>query len=574
MKQIGRYAALQPTAARRERNNTVSAKPKLRVRQSITQLQDQYTAGKKTPLENLWRAWIEIKKLPPKDPRSFFTLGGFHGEPFRGPGKTDSQYWGGYCHHGNVLFPTWHRMYVLKLEEALRSVRGCQDVTLPYWDETSTDSQVNGIPWALTRPTVKLNGKTIPNPLRSFKLTADIVDRIKDDQSIYSKPKGYKTVRYPLAGLVGTPERKQESENHNAQFSDDVALRDLNQNVVDWLAGNVIVDGAPLKGGATATMYRQCLDTPSYTLFSNRTSANHWNGDVSALGGGPMVVSVEQPHDNIHLAVGGFDVQLDGGPPIPGQNDESPIRGANGDMGEPDTAGFDPIFFFHHCFVDRVFWLWQQRHGFTDELRIYDKYPGTNSSDDQGPTPGIEPHMPLDLDTPLYPFHKADETPYTSADCINIETDLGYTYGAGSLLDLPAPTSTPAGARTIIAVTGINRAKIHGSFVISAFAKMSGQTVHLGSQGVFNRWNAEGCANCRNHLEVKGFFDVPPAATGQVPGATEALVADENSYAVQVRTHDRVIHPHQSAPQLAAGRATAADDDDQPDFRFEIRTLS
>ena len=122
----------------------MSAKPKLRVRQSITQLQDQYTAGKKKPLENLWRAWIEIKKLPPKDPRSFFTLGGFHGEPFRGPGKTDSQYWGGYCHHGNVLFPTWHRMYVLKLEEALRSVRGCQDVTLPYWDETSTDSQVNG----------------------------------------------------------------------------------------------------------------------------------------------------------------------------------------------------------------------------------------------------------------------------------------------------------------------------------------------------------------------------------------------------------------------------------------------
>ena len=86
------------------------------------------------------------QELPPNDPRSFFALGGFHGEPFRGPGKTDSQYWGGYCHHGNVLFPTWHRMYVLKLEEALRSVRGCQDVTLPYWDETSTDSQVTGFP--------------------------------------------------------------------------------------------------------------------------------------------------------------------------------------------------------------------------------------------------------------------------------------------------------------------------------------------------------------------------------------------------------------------------------------------
>jgi tyrosinase len=553
----------------------VNATPKPRVRESITQLQDRYTAGDKAPLENLWRAWIKLKKRPAQDPRSFFTLAGYHGEPFRGPGKTEAQYWGGYCHHGNVLFPTWHRVYVFKLEEALRSFPGCRDVTLPYWDETGTDSQVNGIPWALTRPSVELDGKKIPNPLRSFKLTVNIVDRVAGDKSIYSKPKGYNTVRYPMAGLVGTPERKQESDEHNAQFSDAKALRDLNQNVVDWLAGDVIIDGTRLKRGATATMYRQCLDTSSYTLFSNRTSAKHWNNDISALGGGPMVVSLEQPHDNIHLAVGGFDIQLDGRPPIPGTDDMSPICGANGDMGEPDTAGFDPIFFFHHCFVDRVFWLWQQRHGSTDKLPIYPKYPGTNSSDDQGPTPGIEPNMPLDLDTPLFPFCKADETPYTSADCINIETQLGYTYGPGSLQDLPAPEVTPARARTIIAVSGINRAKIHGSFVISAFANANGKSVHLGSQGVFNRWNVEGCANCQTHLEVGAFFEVPPAATGLVPGATEALLADESSYDVYLRTHDRITHPRQMARQAAAeDRTIHTDGDDLPNFRFEIRTIS
>ena len=29
--------------------------------------------------------------------------------------------WGGFCHHGNVLFPMWHRAYVQHLENALRT---------------------------------------------------------------------------------------------------------------------------------------------------------------------------------------------------------------------------------------------------------------------------------------------------------------------------------------------------------------------------------------------------------------------------------------------------------------------
>src|SRR4051812_2944560 len=113
-------------------NNTA-----LRVRRSIQDLQDEYTGGDKKPLEDLMRAWRGIKELPPEDPRSFFVLGGYHGEPFRGAGWGNSSYWGGYCHHGNVLFPTWHRVYLLKLEDALRSIPGCGDVTLPFWDETS-----------------------------------------------------------------------------------------------------------------------------------------------------------------------------------------------------------------------------------------------------------------------------------------------------------------------------------------------------------------------------------------------------------------------------------------------------
>jgi tyrosinase len=34
-----------------------------------------------------------------------------------------------------------------------------------------------------------------------------------------------------------------------------------------------------------------------------------------------------------------------------------------GDMGDVTTAAYDPVFFAHHCMIDRVWYLWQVRHG-------------------------------------------------------------------------------------------------------------------------------------------------------------------------------------------------------------------
>lgn len=90
----------------------------LRVRRSLTDVQDDYSSGNKAELEALWRAWKGIKELPPENPNSFFMIGGYHGEPFRGAGWGSSAYWGGYCNHGNVLFPTWHRAYLLRAAAA------------------------------------------------------------------------------------------------------------------------------------------------------------------------------------------------------------------------------------------------------------------------------------------------------------------------------------------------------------------------------------------------------------------------------------------------------------------------
>jgi tyrosinase len=478
--------------------------PKLKVRRSLLELQKDYENGNKKPLEDLMRAWKGIKELPADDAKSFFKLGGFHGEPFRGGGWGSSAYWGGYCNHGNVLFPTWHRVYLLKVEEALQSIQGCEDVMLPYWDETDESSIQNGIPWSLTNENFELDGVQVPNPLRSFVFPKNIVDNVQGDNYLYSKPKGYETKRYPLSGLVGTEKDRAATDAHNAAYTDysnNVTI--LNKNILNWLNSSIVVEGKVIPTNV-AKKYKDCLNAPNYTVFSNTTSAAEWNANLEE--GTIPVVPVESPHNSIHLAIGGCDLPT---------YDRSPIDGANGDMGENDTAGLDPIFYFHHSNVDRVFWLWQKKHGFTNHLEIIPEYPGTNTVDSQGPTPGVAPNSWLTLESPLNPFIKTEDgkdRPYNSLDCINSERQLGITYSVGSLDESGQPMlaqQVKDYSTKTIKVSRINKAPIRGSFMVSAYIMLNGKREHLGTEAVLSRWNSQFCANCQTHLEVKAFFELP-----------------------------------------------------------------
>ena len=83
----------------------------------------------------------------------------------------------------------------------------------------------------------------------------------------------------------------------------------------------------------------------------------------------------------------------------------------NGDMASVATAAYDPIFFVHHCMVDRIWYLWQLRHGQTT--------------------------VPNDLlDMPLAPFSK------TVRQVLNVH-ELGYEYAAEGMIidnnDSPTP---------------------------------------------------------------------------------------------------------------------------------------
>ena len=401
--------------------NTVVA-PGLRIRHDIVDVQGEN-------LDKLIYAWITIQNNPPDqdtkpdnpDTVSFFNIAGFHGEPFRGAGYGNPSWWGGYCNHGNVLFPTWHRAHLLCLENALRSVKNCEDVTLPYWNEVKPRDKCRPIPEIFLQKTYQwktkwnghIPGTKVRNPLYSYTFQRAVIDRLNPiPDADYSKPVDYETVRYPFSGLVGKTD-VATTMAHNGLISmlgEQKINQLLQENVSSWLFGDAINHQGETVGGHTYDKYIRSLSAPNYTVYSNTTSAQRWNDDrfkgteianLTKADDPNAVTPIENPHNAIHLAIGGFD--------IPGIADYSHIPDANGDMGENDTAAFDPIFFFHHCFIDLMFWAWQVHNGSEDELEIYSQYPGTNSVDNQGATPGIPGNTWLDVHTRLNPF------PHTSS---------------------------------------------------------------------------------------------------------------------------------------------------------------
>ncbi|SHN87671.1 Common central domain of tyrosinase [Geodermatophilus obscurus] len=90
-----------------------------RIRKDARDLTDEEIA-------TLRRAFQGLMDQPAQAPDSYFTWGGVHGLP--APFE---------CLHHEDLFLPWHRVLLRRFEDALRTVPGCADVTLPFWDITA-----------------------------------------------------------------------------------------------------------------------------------------------------------------------------------------------------------------------------------------------------------------------------------------------------------------------------------------------------------------------------------------------------------------------------------------------------
>jgi hypothetical protein len=315
-------------------------------------------------LNLLKTAFAGIMALPPDDPRSYFVVAGIHWLPAH-PAL--------YCLHHENRYNPWHRTYLYQFEEALRSVPGCEEVTLPYWDITAP------IPDFLYQP-----------PFDSYTL-----------------PRG-------IGG------------GFDAGY---VTKRDTASEVMD----NVNAKGIPDK----------IAEALSRTVWSQ------FNRDII------------KAHDDGHLATGET-------------------------LAQQDVASYDPIFWFFHCDMDRLWWKWQQALSATTLNGFLSTVTGSTDWLRNAPFNSIPPFA-----------ETADQTIDLSA------RDVDYEHPADEVtLDLQPPSFGSLPARDLkglhpvgkasVRVKGINRLNIPGSFVVH----LQSAGVTIASQAFFQARNPRACGAC------------------------------------------------------------------------------
>ncbi|EFI28136.1 tyrosinase [Coprinopsis cinerea okayama7 len=318
---------------------------------------------------------------PQTFPTSFFQIAGIHGLPYvpwggstgTAPFNPATQ-WGGYCVHGSVLFPTWHRPYMALFEQTLwrhaqdiaaqytvdreEWQRAAADLRQPYWDWAT-----NAVPPAevIERQQVTITNSrgqrvSVPNPLLAY--------RFQPMEPTF--PRMYQqwptTLRQPTSGGPGA--------------SSNVArLR------------TVLRRAQP---GITTSTFNMLTRVRRWPEFSSHTVSD----------GGSDSNSIEIIHDLIHGLVGGH-------------------------MGDPGVAAFDPLFFLHHTNVDRLLSLWTAMNPGV----------GVSPGDSEDGSFTLRPEVPVNRDTPLTPFWNTETTYWASSNVTTTER-FGYTYPEFNGLDM------------------------------------------------------------------------------------------------------------------------------------------
>ncbi|KAH6839499.1 hypothetical protein B0I37DRAFT_439152 [Chaetomium sp. MPI-CAGE-AT-0009] len=91
---------------------------------------------------------------------------------------------------------------------------------------------------------------------------------------------------------------------------------------------------------------------------------------------------------------------------------------------EVPVAGFDPIFFLHHCNVDRQFALWQA----LNEQNPENWFDNLQQPYDDNGTWNIPKNSVVTPETALAPFHKNSQGDYFNPNDIKDWLPLGYSY--------------------------------------------------------------------------------------------------------------------------------------------------
>ncbi|KAK5127553.1 hypothetical protein LTR85_006893 [Meristemomyces frigidus] len=318
---------------------------------------------------------------------SYYQIAGIHGVPrvnYNGVGQcstcSDAD---GYCTHDSVLFPGWHRAYLALFEQQFMTVvnqiaasypssqlaamqGAASTMRFPYWDWAAHPKPgYTTLPVVVSEKTITVNGpsgsETINNPLyrHYFSSTSDLYYGPFVDWSF--------TLRYPN--------------------SDASTASSVEQSAISAF-DNI----------------RASLQDQVYQLFSTCSDYLHFSNDDAGSSSTSCSNSLEGIHNTIHTTAGG-----------PGSSTVS-----GGHMTYLALAAFDPIFWLHHCNVDRLFAMWQSQ------------YPNSYGGSQPAPhdTWTIASGTTQNADSPLTPFYKdtAGTTFWTTNMVKNWNTTFHYTY--------------------------------------------------------------------------------------------------------------------------------------------------
>lgn len=276
------------------------------------------------------------------------------------------------CQHGWEQFLPWHRLYLYFFEQTLQDYDPY--ITLPYW--SWTDYSVQN---ATTFNNTELDIGVIPEAYHCWLSDKGLkaLENAKDNQgkNVFDEKE--------LNGLRSV-EAKGKTYNSGLRFLNAAGIsysliKDPKTGTAAWadkirIIYNVLRDTNPLwfpnrwpgaiAGGPTAY--------PTQSNINNILNLSNW----SDFGGGPEYDhhfgALEQVHNGMHNFSGGSNptspansahwkkiYQDLGIPQADPQNRENPPTGW---MTDNRITAFDPIFWGHHCNVDRIWSRWQEMH--------------------------------------------------------------------------------------------------------------------------------------------------------------------------------------------------------------------
>ncbi|CAI7673953.1 unnamed protein product [Penicillium viridicatum] len=401
------YYQIQARFPAKDSNPEDGINRKVFVRQDIDEWSGKRSNKKQVDLFIL--ALDNFQKLDPKERLSYFQVAGIHGQPFvRWDDPSPEPMKNGYCFHSHVIFPIWHRPYVLLFEQVVYDImikeiipqfpeahqaswrEQADSWRLPFWDWAR-----NGrVPDLAKYPTITVSSPEggsvrINNPLFQFRMPTD------------------KPMRSEGVGTENTWENDSEQEEYK-NFGNAIGTsrwpdeEDQNPNSEGWQHGVVnnrkVADAFnshegynDKNHGPAAEMVYRLLTVPmDYTTFaSTNPTSKDQNVDED--------LNIEYIHNNVH----GW-------------------TGSAGHMGNVPVAAFDPLFFLHHCNIDRLFAIWQALNP--------DKWMDNIPADNTTIRDSFGKEHPVDENTPLQPFRRDAEGNYWTPEGIRFPSNLGYSY--------------------------------------------------------------------------------------------------------------------------------------------------